>query len=146
MSRGVAFVCTLAVGLLVGLQPVANARMGQHVGDLGAAFVSIVISLVVIAVVLLVAGHPSRLSGLSAFRPEWVIGGVGGAAVVTIGLIAVRPLGAGGVIALLVAGQLLIAVLADRFGWFGLHVVGLGAGRIAGLVLVIAGTLLITRV
>jgi transporter family-2 protein len=65
---------------------------------------------------------------------------------VTIGLIAVRPLGAGGVIALLVAGQLLIAVLADRFGWFGLHVVGLGAGRIAGLVLVIAGTLLITRV
>ncbi|HEV3054646.1 MAG TPA: DMT family transporter [Solirubrobacteraceae bacterium] len=146
MSRGVAFVCTLAVGLLVGLQPVANARMGQHVGDLGAAFVSIVISLVVIAVVLLVAGHPSRLSGLSGFRPEWVIGGVGGAAVVTIGLIAVRPLGAGGVIALLVAGQLLIAVLADRFGWFGLHVVGLGAGRIAGLVLVIAGTLLITRV
>jgi transporter family-2 protein len=146
MSRGVAFVCTLAVGLLVGLQPVVNARMGQHVGDLGAAFVSIVISLVVIAVVLLVAGHPSRLSGLSAFRPEWVIGGVGGAAVVTIGLIAVRPLGAGGVIALLVAGQLLIAVLADRFGWFGLHVVGLGAGRIAGLVLVIAGTLLITRV
>jgi len=146
MSRGVAFICTLAVGLLVGLQPVANARMGQHVGDLGAAFVSIVISLVVIAVVLLVAGHPSRLSGLSAFRPEWVIGGVGGAAVVTIGLIAVRPLGAGGVIALLVAGQLLIAVLADRFGWFGLHVVGLGASRIAGLVLVIAGTLLITRV
>jgi transporter family-2 protein len=74
-----------------------------------------------------------------------LVGGLGGAAVVTIGLIAVRPLGAGIVIALLVGAQLFIGVLVDRFGWFGVHVVGLSAQRIAGLVLVIGGTVLITR-
>jgi transporter family-2 protein len=145
MSRPVALICTLAVGLLVGMQPAANARLGQSVGNIGAAFVSIAISMVIMSVVFLVAGHPGRLSALSHFRPEWLIGGLGGAAVVTIGLIAVRPLGAGTVIALLVGAQLIIGVLVDRFGWFGAPVVGLSAQRIAGLVLVIGGTVLITR-
>jgi transporter family-2 protein len=145
VSRGVAFISTLAVGGLIGLQPAANAALSDHVGELGAAFVSLTISFLIIAVVLLVAGHPTRLSGLSGFKPEHAIGGIGGAAVVTVGLVAVRPLGAGGVIALLVAAQLIVSLLIDRFGWFGVNVIGLSAGRIAGLLLVIAGTLLITR-
>ena len=60
-------------------------------------------------------------------------------------LIAVRSLGAGALTALLVAAQLGVALLADRLGWFGLHHVGLSAGRWAGLVLVVGGTVLITR-
>lgn len=145
MSRGVAFICTLAAGALVALQPPANAALARHVGDLGAAFTSLVISTTVIAVLLLTVGHPGRLSGITGFRPEYAIGGLAGASIVAVSLIAVRPLGAGGVVALLVGGQLIVSVVADRFGWFGLHHVGIGPGRIAGLVLVMAGTVLITR-
>jgi bacterial/archaeal transporter family-2 protein len=145
MGRALAFICTLIVGGLVALQPPANSALSRHVGDIGAAFVSLTISLAIISVLLLAAGHPARLSGLSGFRPEYALGGIAGAAVVLISLIAVKPLGAGGVVALLVTAQLLISVAADRFRWFGLHHVGLGLGRIAGLLLVIGGTLLITR-
>jgi transporter family-2 protein len=145
MSRPVAFVCTLAVGGLVAFQPPANAALAGKVGDLGAAFVSVAISFTILGVLLVLAGHPGRLSGLSGFRLEYALGGIGGAAVVTVGLIAVRPLGAGAVIALLVAAQLVVSVVTDRFGWFGVHSVGIGAGRIVGLALVVAGTLLITR-
>lgn len=145
MSRSVAIVCALGVGWLVGLQPAANSLMARSVGDVGAAFVSIAISMVLITIALVLVGHPGRLSGLGHFRPEWAIGGIGGAAVVTVGLIVVRPLGAGAVVALLVAAQLIASVMADRFGWFGLHHVGLSAGRIAGLLLVIGGTALVTR-
>lgn len=146
VSRAVAFICTLAVGGVVAVQPAANAAMATRVSDIGAAFVSIMISLVLILAVLLIFGHPSRLSGLATeFKPEWALGGVGGAAVVTVGLITVRTLGAGGVIALLVAAQLIVSVVADRFGWFGVREVGLSAGRLAGVALVIAGTLLVTR-
>jgi transporter family-2 protein len=145
MSRAVAFICTIAVGGLIALQPPANAALARHVGDVGAAFVSLAISLAIIGVLLIVAGHPDRLAGLAKFRPEYAIGGVGGAAVVAISLIAVRSLGAGGVIALLVAAQLLVSVAADRFRWFGLHEEAVTAGRIVGLVLVIGGTVLITR-
>lgn len=144
VTRSVALVSTIAVGLLVGLQPVANAAMAEHVGDLGAAFVSLVVAAVLIGILLLVVGDPGRLvGGVGEIRPEYLIGALGGAAVVSIGLVAVGPLGAGAVIAVLVAGQVVIAVIADRMGWFGLHHVGLGAGRVLGVVLVIAGTALV---
>ncbi len=145
MTRPVAVLCTIAAGLLVGLQPASNAALSEHVGDLGAAFVSLLLATAIIGILLLVAGHPSRLTGLSAIRSEHLIGAVGGAAVVAIGLAAVRPLGAGAVIALLVAGQVVISIVADRLGWFGLHHVGIGAGRVVGAALVVAGTLLVTR-
>src|SRR5581483_12527667 len=86
MSRAVAILCTLAVGGLVALQPPANAALSRHVGDLGAAFISVSISMAAVGIVLLVAGHPGHLRGLSAFRPEYAVGGLAGAAVVTVSL------------------------------------------------------------
>jgi transporter family-2 protein len=145
MSRPVAFIVTIATGLLVAAQPPANSDLSRHVGDIGAAFISILIAGALIGVLLLAFGETGRLSGISGIRPEHVLGGLGGAAVVYVGLVAVRPLGVGGVVALLVGAQLAGSVVIDRFGWFGVHHVPLGFGRLAGLVLVIAGTLLITR-
>jgi bacterial/archaeal transporter family-2 protein len=144
MSRAVAFVCTLAVGGLIALQPPANAALARHVGDLGAALISAVITVTILAVRLLVFSEPAHLSGLAGFKPQYAIGGIGGAAVVAVSLVAVRSLGVAGVVALLVAGQLVISVLADRLGWFGVAQVGLTPGRLAGVLLVAVGTLLIT--
>ncbi len=145
VTRPVALVCTIAAGLLVGLQPASNAALSEHVGDLGAAFVSLLVAAAIIGVLLLVAGHPGRLTGVTGIRPEHLVGALGGAAVVAIGLAAVRPLGAGAVIALLVAGQVIISIVADRLGWFGLHHVQIGIGRLLGMALIIAGTVLVTR-
>jgi transporter family-2 protein len=102
-------------------------------------------SFLIIAVLLFVVGHPGRLSGLSAFRPEYALGGIAGAAVVGVSLIAVRPLGAGGVTAALVAGQLIASVLIDRLGLLGVQRLPITAGRVAGVALVIVGAALITR-
>jgi transporter family-2 protein len=145
VSRSLAFVSTLAVGGLIALQPPVNAALAQHVGNLGAALISGAITVTVLALLLLVFGDPSKLSGLSGFRPEHALGGIGGAAVVAVGLMAVRPLGVAGVVSLLIAGQLLISVLADRLRWFGVAAVGLTPGRWLGIALVAAGALLITR-
>jgi transporter family-2 protein len=145
MSRSIAVIVVLIAGLLIGLQPPANAALSDHVGDLGAAFVSLAVSMAIIGLLLLVADHPGRLAGLGGIRPEHLVGAVGGAVVVLVGLVAVKPLGAGAVIALLVASQLVSSVFADRLGWFGVTPVGIGPGRIAGLVLVCVGTLLVTR-
>ncbi len=145
MSRTLAIVCTLAAGALVGLQPPANAALSRHVGDFGAALISTAIAITIIGLLLLAVGNPGRLSGLGGIRPEHLIGGIGGAAVVTVSLVAVRPLGAGAVVALLVAAQLITSLVTDQLGWFGVHHAGIGVGRSLGLLLVIAGTVLITR-
>lgn len=145
VSKPVALICALAAGGLVALQPPANAALSRHVSDLGAALVSLTISVAIIGTLLVVLGHPGRLSGISGFRLEHAIGGIAGASIVAVSIVAVRPLGAGGLTAVLVAAQLAISILADRFGWFGLHQIGLTPGRWAGVALVIAGTILMVR-
>jgi transporter family-2 protein len=145
MSRTVAVICTLVAGGIVALQPPANAALANHVGDIAAAFLSAVITVTLLGLLLVTIGHPARLGGLTSFKPIYALGGIGGATIVIVSLIAVRPLGAGGVTALLVTAQLAISLVADRFGWLGLHQVGIGPARLIGLALVIGGTVLITR-
>lgn len=145
MSRPVAVICVLLVGIMAALQPAANASFSKIVSDLGAAFASLVFSAVVIGVLLFTVGHPGRLSGITAIKPEHVLGGVAGAAIVTVTLIAVRTLGAGTLVSLFVTAQLIMAMVADQFGWLGLHHHAIHATRLLGVALAIAGTILVTR-
>jgi transporter family-2 protein len=146
MSRSVAIALTVGAGLLVGTQAAANSALSDRVGDLGAAFVSVTVAFAIITLLLVTVGHPSRLSHLGSVRPGELLGGAGGAAVITVGLITIRTLGAGAVIALLVTAQLFVALVIDRFGWFGLPHVAIGPARLLGVALVIAGTVLVTRI
>jgi transporter family-2 protein len=144
VDRTLAIVLTLLVGGLVAFQPPANELLSRHVSDLGATFVSISISWVIVTVLLLTVGDVTELRGLTALQPEYALGGMAGAAVVFIAILAVRPLGAAGVAALLVAGQLVVSAAIDRAGILGLEQVGLTATRLAGIGLLVAGTVLIT--
>jgi transporter family-2 protein len=144
VDRATALIATLAVGALVALQPPVNSSLADHVGDLGAALVSLLISTAIVGVLLLAFGHPGRLAGISGFRPEHLLGGVAGAAIVAVSLVTVRTLGAGGVTAVLVAGQLVVAVLLDRFAVLGLHEVQIGWPRVLGVALIVAGAFLVT--
>ena len=59
-------------------------------------------------------------------------------------LVAVRTLGAGGVVAATVTTQLIVSALLDRFGVLGLDEIGLTPLRVAGFVLLLSGTLMVT--
>ncbi|MBX5440177.1 MAG: DMT family transporter [Solirubrobacteraceae bacterium] len=146
MDRALAIAATIVVGGLIAFQPPVNSQLGRHVGVIGAAFVSTAISaLVLLALYLVLNGG---LGGLSALRDvPWhqLTGGLMGAALVTVSLVTVRTLGAGGVVAATVAGQLIVSALLDRAGVLGLEKVGLTPPRLAGMGLLIVGTLLITQ-
>jgi transporter family-2 protein len=143
MDRGLALVLTLVVGALVAFQPPANALLARHVGDLGAAFTSLLLSTLIVGVLLVVVGEPGRLSGLNELRPEHLLGGIAGAAVVAVSLITVRPLGVAGVTASLVATQVILSALIDRAGILGVAQHALTLPRLAGVALLIAGTVLV---
>lgn len=144
MDRGPAIALTLLVGGLVAFQPPANAALSRHVGDLGATLISLTIAWVIIAALLVAIGDPGELRRISGFRAEHLLGGVAGAAVVYVSIVTVRPLGAGGVAAALVAGQLIVAVVLDRLGFLGLETLGVTPARAAGIGLLIVGALLVT--
>jgi transporter family-2 protein len=144
MDKAAAVIATLIVGGLVAFQPPANALLARIAGDLGAAFFSLAFSTVIVGALLVVAGDVGDLRGLSGLRAEHLIGGVAGAAIVLVSLITVRSLGAGGVTAALVAMQLILSAVIDRLGWLGLDRDPLGAQGWLAILLLLAGTLLMT--
>jgi bacterial/archaeal transporter family-2 protein len=144
VGRGLAIVLTLAAGALVAFQPPANALLARRVGDLGAAFTSLLLSTLIVGGLLVLAGETGQLGGLSGLRPQHLLGGIAGAAIVLVSLITVRPLGVGGVAAALVATQLIFSALIDRFGALGVRETPLSAPRVLGIALLIAGTVLVT--
>jgi len=78
--------------------------------------------------------------------PWWaLVGGLLGAVYVVVALIAVRTLGASGITAVVIAGQLAMSVAIDRFGLLGLAKQQIGLSRIAGLVLLAVGAALVVR-
>ena len=65
--------------------------------------------------------------------------------IVTVSLIAVRELGAGGVTAATIAGQLALSVVIDRMGVLGLDERAITWEKLLGIGLLALGTVLIVR-
>jgi len=146
VSRAVAVMLAAAAGCFVGLQAPVNARLGRQVGSLQAATVSFLIG--TLALVLVASLSSGGLPGIgnAAKAPWWaLIGGVLGAFYVTVALLTVRTLGLSALTAIVVTGQLVIAVLVDRFGLLGLSRQHIGVPRIVGLVFLLVGVVLVVR-
>jgi transporter family-2 protein len=136
----------VAAGCLVGMQAPINSRLSKAVGNFQAATFSFLLGTVVLVLVTaFVSGGLGRLGHLGR-APWWaLVGGLLGAVYVTVALVAVRTLGASGLTAVVITGQLLISVVIDRFGLLGIARQHVGATRILGLVLLVAGVVLVVR-
>lgn len=78
--------------------------------------------------------------------PWWAwIGGVLGTIYVTASIIAVPRIGAGVVIASVILGQLVMAMIIDANGWFGVPQVALSPSRLIGALLLFVGVFLMQR-
>ena len=144
MAGGIALAA--AVGVLLPLQALINARLGQATeGALFASFASFFVGTLVLAVALLATRTP--LPGLRTLAglPAWIwAGGLIGALFVLCATVLVPKLGAAGLICLVVGGQLVGSLLFDHFGVLG-PVRPMDAWRILGAVLVAIGAVLVLR-
>jgi bacterial/archaeal transporter family-2 protein len=145
VDRGVAVLLTACAGGLIALQAPINAGLGRSTGSLPAALASFAIGTVALAAIVLLSGKAGGLS--STFDVSWyyLLGGFLGAIYVTNALIAVSVIGAGGVAAATITGQLIASVVIDRLGLFGLDQVALTPERLLGVALLLAGTVLVVR-
>lgn len=146
MDRGLAVMVTACVGGAIALQAPINSTLGRTIGTFQAAAVSFAIgTAVLVAIVLLAAGGFGDLGAARHVAWYYLLGGVLGAAYVTTVLVTVRPLGAGGVTAATIAGQLTAAVIVDQFGALGVERHPVTLGRLAGIAFLAAGTYLVVR-
>jgi transporter family-2 protein len=145
MDRGLAVLLTAIVGGVLALQAPINAGLGRATGPLPAALVSFLVGTLALALIVGLSGDLGGLSSTFDVRWYYLVGGVLGAAYVTMALIAVKSIGAGGVAGATITGQLATAVVIDRLGILGLERTPLSAGRVVGIALLLAGTYLIVR-
>jgi transporter family-2 protein len=146
MDRGLAVVLTAAVGGLIALQAPINSQLGKSVGTFQAAFVSFVIGTVLLAFIAALArGGLGQIAEARDLAWYYLSGGVLGAAYVTSVLVTVRSLGAGGVVAATIAGQLSMSVVVDQFGWLGVEKEPITAVKLFGVGLLALGVYLIVR-
>lgn len=140
---------TLAIiaGCSIVVQQVLNANLRVALSSAAwSGFVSYLVGVVCMALLALVLRDPLPSASLAARIPWWAwSGGVFGALFIGLAILLLPQVGAATFIALLVTGQMLASVTIDHFGWMGLAQRSLDLPRTAGVVLLIAGVVLIRR-
>lgn len=134
----------LVVGMTAAMQPPINAALARRTGSLESATISFAVGTLVLFAVALVVGEGSFLATRGA--PVWQLtGGLIGALFVWSTIVMVPRLGAAGLVAGIIAGQLVGGMAIDRFGLFGLPQTPITWVRMLGLVLLLVGGALIVR-
>jgi transporter family-2 protein len=146
VSRGLALALGIGAGALVGMQAPINSRLGRAVGGVQAASLSFLVGTVALLLIVAVA-HDGFAGFAHVGRAPWwaFVGGLLGAIYVTVAILTVRTLGASGLTAAVIAGQLAISVAIDRFGLLGIARQSVGWQRVLGLALLVAGAALVVR-
>lgn len=133
-----------AVGMTAAMQPPINAALAKRVGSLESATVSFAVGTAVLFLLALALGDGSfrAVRGATTWQ---LTGGLIGALFVWSTIVMVPRLGAAGLVAGVIAGQLVGGVIIDRLGLFGLPQTTISWTRFAGLLLLLVGGLLVVR-
>jgi bacterial/archaeal transporter family-2 protein len=132
------------VGVLLSQQAPVNRGLARASGPVAAACVNFAVGGFLVFVVCAVAGE---LDGVGRIDHWWdVLGGCLGAIYVLTALVMVRSIGASGIAAGTVTGQLIAAVVIDAGGWLGVDHRPLGLRVVVGAIAVIVGTYLVVGI
>ncbi len=137
----------LLAGAMMPTQAATNNRMAAFVDSpVLAAFISFFIGTIALLVYILLAGTPlgNLASAKDAPLIAWV-GGLLGAFFVAAAVTLVPRLGVAMTFSVIVAGQMLVTLVIDHFGLLGVPVKEVSLARIAGILLITAGVVLIRR-
>jgi bacterial/archaeal transporter family-2 protein len=133
-------------GFLFPFQASINSQLGRGIGGpIAATMISFAVGLAIIATANFIAFR--QIPGLDeiAKQPPYLLfcGGAIGAIFLGASVFLAPRIGAGALLGFVVTGQLMGAMVIDRFGLFGLATRELSFGRLAGAALVLVGSLLV---
>lgn len=145
--RPLIMLTALLAGALMPVQAGINARLREFLGDpLVASFVSFGVGTVCLALIILGTRAPLPSLAMASAAPWWTwIGGAMGAFFVAVTVILAFKLGATGLIAWIIAGQLVASVLLDHHGVIGFAVREATWQRLLGVALLFGGAVLVNE-
>ena len=141
-----AMIAVVIGGAATALQAPTNAKMMGAVGSpVNAAFVSFAVGTAALGILALVLQTRPDMAASRALPWYAWVGGLYGAIFVVAAAWGVPRLGVATTIILMVAGQLLLSVVLDHFGAMGMPKQPISWGRIAGVLMVVGGVLMVRR-
>ncbi|WP_439632463.1 DMT family transporter [Glycocaulis sp.] len=143
-------IMVVIAGAAVATQPAFNAQLAALLhSPLRAALVNFTAgALILLSLVLVFAlrnGLPARETMVSVPPYLWIAGGALGALFVTTSAWATPKIGVGAFFSVLIAAQLIAALVMDHFGLLGLDVRPANLMRIGGVLLLMAGAIMVVR-
>jgi transporter family-2 protein len=148
MSGGTALavVMSISAGFAGSIQAAALGKLGDRVGTIEAVGFSTLLAGLTGILVLLVARRSLSGIGHAFHQPVWLwLGGLLSAFIV-LGITFSAPrIGVTAAIGLVITGNLVVAALIDRFGWFGVESIPLEWPRVVGILLLAGGAALVLR-
>jgi|TARA_B110000495_G_C22939678_1_gene549732 transporter family-2 protein len=135
------------VGGLLPIQVGVNAELARYINSpILAALISFLVggTCLIFGAVILKTPLPSL--NQVASLPTWLWGGgMIGAAVVLGSILAGPKIGALALVSLLLAGQLVVSILIDHYGWLGFPIQKMNIQRLLGVLLLVGGFLLVRK-
>ncbi|MGE4405560.1 DMT family transporter [Pseudomonas sp.] len=133
-------------GAMLPLQAGINGQVARHLGNvLGAALLSFAVGTLALFCIVLIQRDLPALQTLKGLNWWHWSGGLLGAFFIATAAFAAPRTGALLFMALVLAGQLFMALMLDHFGWAGFRPSAISLGKVAGLLLIFAGVGLIQR-
>ena len=147
MQNFLLILVAIVVGAILPVQAGLNARMGQLVGQpVISAIISFVVGLIGLLVYMVMSRVPMSAWSLTAQAPKllWTAGLLG-AFYVTAMVLLVPKLGLALSFGLVVAGQMAASLVMDHYGLLGAPVQPVSVLRVLGVVLIVAGVVLVRK-
>ncbi|HVV57898.1 MAG TPA: DMT family transporter [Gaiellaceae bacterium] len=139
----VAVALAVVAGLAGSVQVAVMGRFGGRIGTVEALVFSTAVQLALAAAILLVARGGTGALASAVRQPAWMwLGGLMGLTVVFSITFAQPRIGATATIGILIAGQLVMGAVIDRFGLFGVTQIDISPLRAAGIALLAVGAAL----
>ena len=138
-------VFALLAGVGLPLQAAINVRLRELLGNpLRASLGSFAVGSILLFVATLAIRQPFPAMGTIVRAPWWLwTGGIVGAFYILGTIVVVPRLGSAFTFALIVAGQMAMSIVIDRFGLFGVPQSPFSLTRLAGAALLVGGVLLV---
>lgn len=149
MGKELYYLLALTAGVAVAIQAGANSQLKLVVGNpiITTLFSFCVGTLALLFIVaLLYRNEFPSLAQLQTASPWKWTGGLLGVLYVSAVILAAPRIGAANTLGIVVAGQMIAALVLDHFGWLGFPVTPINWNRVLGVVLLLAGVLLLRKV
>ncbi len=137
----------IAAGMAMPTQATLNSKLAESVNSpIMAAFISFVIGTIAIFVYMLLTGVPlSSIAASKGAPPIAWIGGFLGAFFVSVMATVVPRIGVALAFSLAIGGQMLVTLLIDHLGWFGVPEKTINLWRVLGATFITIGVILIRK-